>query len=135
MSERMLHFMGPSRFDEIGAIVGDRVALLELRAAVDDAIATGAGGTIKFQSDGEPYALIVAMERDMSPVHTAYAAERTRVRSLRERVPLRAVRQFNEGYRKALEFRERLHRGMVAVPALGAVHDNEQETVVIVQHA
>lgn len=114
MSERMLHFMGPSRFDEIGAIVGDRVALLDLRAALEDAIATGAGGTFSFQSDGEPYALIVAMERDMSHVHTAYAAERTRVRSLRETIPMRSVAQFNEGYRKALAFRDDLFRGKVA---------------------
>lgn len=135
MSERMLHFMGPSRFDEIGAIVGDRVALLELRAAVDEAIATGAGGTFKFQSDGEPYALVVALEREMDHVHTAYAAERTRVRSLRETVPMRAVRQFNEGYRKALEFRDRLHRGQVAVPMPCAGNDAGHDVVAIARHA
>lgn len=133
MSERMLHFMGPSRWDEVGAIVGDRVALLELRAALDEAIATGAGGTFSFQSDGEPYALIVAMERDMAPVHMAYAAEKTRCRSLRETVPMRAVARFNEGYRKALEFRDKLYRGIAppvppvdADEIIGACHDSAQ---------
>ena len=133
MSERMLHFMGPSRWDEVGAIVGDRVALLELRAALDDAIATVAGGTLSFQSDGEPYALVVAMERDMGPVHTTYAAEKTRCRSLRETVPMRTVARFNEGYRKALAFRDNLYRGIAPpVPpvdgdeAYGACHDSAQ---------
>ena len=133
MSERMLHFMGPSRWDEVGAIVGDRIALLELRAALDETIATGAGGTFSFQSDGEPYALIVAMERDMAPVHTAYAAEKIPYRSLRETVPLRAVARFNEGYRKALAFRDKLYRGTTQpVPLVGvdessgACHDNAQ---------
>ena len=118
MSERMLHFMGPSRWDEVGAIVGDRVALLELRAAIEAALKTGAGGTYSFQSDGEPYALVVALEREMRAVHTAYAAEKVRCRSLRETVPMRTVAYFNEGYRKALEFRGHLFRGEVAVPAL-----------------
>lgn len=111
MSERMLHFMGPSRWDEIGVIVGDRVALLDLRTALDDALATGSGGTFSCQSDGEPYALIVALEWYMTPVHTSYAAERTRCRSSRETVPMRAVRNFNEGYRKALAFQDDLHSG------------------------
>ena len=130
MSERMLHFMGPSRWDEVGAIVGDRVALLELRAAVDTALRTGAGGTYSFQSDGEPYALVVALEQDMHPVHTAYAAEKPRGRSLRETVPMRTVANFNDGYRKALEFRDHLFRGDVIVPALSveAMCDNAQSS-------
>ncbi|MGV7209298.1 hypothetical protein ACLB1G_15735 [Oxalobacteraceae bacterium A2-2] len=120
MSERMLHLMSASRWDEVGAIVGDRVALLELRAAIDEALRTGAGGTFSFHSDGEPYALVVALERDMTPVHTAYAAEKPHTRSHREKIPMRAVSQFNEGYRKALVVRDELRRGQHVVAGLAA---------------
>jgi hypothetical protein len=37
----------------------------------------------------------------MTPVHTSYAAERTRCRSSCGTVPMRAVRSFTEGFRKA----------------------------------
>lgn len=98
----MLHLRAPDRWDGVASIIGDRDALETLRRAVDAALATGAGGTTLFNSDGESYALAVALEDRMWNVQTAYAGEATPVRSLREVVPMHAVENFPAALCKAL---------------------------------
>jgi hypothetical protein len=102
MSKQMLHIRNPGRLDNVAAIIGDRRALEALQRAVDTALATGAGGAFLFSSDGEGYALAVAMEDNMEVVQTAYAGETMPDRSLRERVPMYAARNFGVALRKAL---------------------------------
>lgn len=105
MSEHTLHLhlMSPARFDNVAAIIGDRLALLDLRTAVDMALASGAGGTFVFSSDGEGYSLAVALESNMNLVQTSYACEPCPVRSLREVVPLRAVKNFSTALNIAMQ--------------------------------
>ena len=100
MSEHILHLLAPSRYDEVGAIVGDFVALRELRAAIDEAIQSGTGGSFPSQSDGEGYALAIVLVPDMAPVCTSYAGEINPMRSQRETVNMRALPCFMEAIRK-----------------------------------
>lgn len=106
MSDYMLHIMSPTRDDNIAAIVGDRKALSNLRDSINDALATGSGGSFLYQSDGEPYALSVALVADMSQVFTAYATENLPLRSARETRPIRHLPNFMDGYHKAKLVRE-----------------------------
>jgi hypothetical protein len=101
MSEHMLHILAPSRFDNVGAIVGDYVALHALRDAINDAILSGTGGTFLMQSDGEGYSLAIVQAPDMFPVCTTYAGEISPKRSKRETVGLRAMPRFMEAVRKS----------------------------------
>lgn len=103
MSERMLHIIAPSHYDDVAALIGDLAALLALRNAVDDAISSGTGGAFMAQSDGECYVLPVVRVENMTHVHTSYAAYGATVRSERETVPLRAVNGMMEAIRKSLE--------------------------------
>lgn len=125
MSELMLHIQSPGRWDGVAGIVGDRDALQALREAPDDALATGSGGAFAYSSDGEGYALAVALQPTMYQVHTAYAGELSPERSLREMLPLRGVANFLPGYCKALEKRDRgldacgEGRQVVGVPTRG----------------
>lgn len=108
MSAHILHLLGPARWDSVAAIVGDRPALEGLREALNTALDTGAGGTFVYSSDGEGYALAVALEEDMQAVHTAYIKEAAPVRSLREAVPMRAVSNFKAAIALAIEHRHRV---------------------------
>jgi len=101
MSEHILHILAPSRYDEVAAIVGDFIALRELRAAIDEAIQCGTGGTFPSQSDGEGYALAVVLVPDMAPVCTSYAGEINPARSRRETINMRALPRFMEAIRKS----------------------------------
>lgn len=103
MSELMLHILGPSRSEDLAALVGDLAALYALRDAVDDAIHSGTGGAFLMQSDGEGYALAVVRASDMTHVCTNYTNEITPVRSERELVPLRAVHQMRKAICKAVQ--------------------------------
>ncbi|MQA21685.1 hypothetical protein [Rugamonas rivuli] len=103
MSELILHILVPSRYEDIGALVGDLAALYALRDAVDDAIHSGSGGALLTQSDGEIYALAVVREEDMTHVCTNYANEIRPVRAEREVVPLRAVHHMMDAIRKAVQ--------------------------------
>lgn len=105
MGPQILHLRSPGRADDVAAIVGNRAALEALQRAVDTALATGAGGAFVFSSDGEGYALAVALEPAMEAVCTAYAHEPAPVRSLRENVPLYAVGNFGVALAKALRLR------------------------------
>jgi hypothetical protein len=97
----MLHVLGPSRYDDVAAIVGDAPALLRLRNAIDDALRSDAGGTYLYQSDGEGYSLAVVRVDDMYPVCTTYAGEINPQRSGRETVCLRSVPHFLRALGKA----------------------------------
>jgi hypothetical protein len=108
MSAHILHLLSPARWDSIGAIIGDRPALEGLRDALNSALETGAGGTFVYSSDGEGYALAVALENDMHAVHTAYAREVAPVRSIRESIPMRAVPNFKAAISLAIEQRHRV---------------------------
>jgi hypothetical protein len=105
MSAHILHLLSPARWDTVGAIIGDRPALEGLREALNSALETGAGGTFVYSSDGEGFALAVALESEMHTVHTAYAREFAPVRSMRENVPMRAVRNFRPAVLLAIERR------------------------------
>ncbi|MBY0240636.1 MAG: hypothetical protein K2X55_15100 [Burkholderiaceae bacterium] len=106
MSAHILHLLSPTRWDSVGAIIGDRPALEGLRDALNSALETGAGGTFVYCSDGEGYALAVALENDMQAVHTAYAKETAPVRWVRETIPMRAVRNFKAAISQAIEHRQ-----------------------------
>lgn len=108
MSERTLHIMSPERFDNVAAIVGDRTALRALHHALTMALCSGSGGAYVFSSDGEGFSIAVALEPDMECVHTSYAFEPDPLRSLRELVPLRAVKNFRPALGKALQDRQTL---------------------------
>ncbi|TWI62532.1 hypothetical protein IP91_04052 [Pseudoduganella lurida] len=126
MSEQMLHILGPSRRDEIAVIVGDGPALVSLRRAIDSALLCGAGGTVVYQSDGENYLLAVALQKDMSSVHTGYANDTVSHRSLREKTPIRAVKNFWPALSKAMRLREADAGGALAsglAPQVGAAID------------
>ena len=101
MSEKMLHLLAPSRFDNIAAVVGDRTALLQLRNAIDDALKSSTGGAFLFQSDGEGYSLAVVCVDCMYHVCTTYAGEVSPERSKRETVGLRSVPNFLHALGKA----------------------------------
>ncbi len=101
MSEQMLHILAPARFDDVGAIVGDLIALRRLRDAIDDAIESGTGGTYLMQSDGEGYSLAVVQAKDMYPVCTAYAGEIAPRRSGRETVTIRGLPLFLDALQKS----------------------------------
>lgn len=101
MSHNMLHIAGPTRMDNVSTIVGDRHALLHLRAAIDDALASGSGGAATFCSDGEPHAVAVLMEADMYPVCTTYAGEPFPARSRRETTPIATLGHYAAAMRKA----------------------------------
>lgn len=103
MSNHILHMMSPARWDTVAAIVGDRSALEGLRDALAMALETGAGGTYVYSSDGEGYALAIALESEMHSVHTAYAGEFKPKRSLREKVPMRAVANFSAAISEAIQ--------------------------------
>ena len=116
MSELMLHIHSPSRWDGIAGIVGDSMALEALRDALVEAIATGSGGAYFYSSDGEGYALAIALQADMYPVHTAYAGELAPERSIRETLPLRQADHFYAGYSKALDQREGMETAIEIAP-------------------
>lgn len=106
MRERMLHLRAPGRWDGVATIVGNREALETLRRAVDAALVTGSGGAALYTSDGEGYALAVALEDKMWEVQTAYAGETAPMRSLREVVPMYAVKNFSAALSKAMQMRD-----------------------------
>lgn len=106
MSQQMLHLQSPGRWDNFAAIVGDRTALEALRSAVEAALSTGAGVAFLFSSDGEGYALAVAMEENMWDVQTAYAKKLAPSRSLREVVPMYVVENFESALHQAMRMRE-----------------------------
>lgn len=101
MSRNILYMLAPARFDEVGALVGDLVALRELRAAIDESIRTGAGGTYLSQSDGAGYRLAVVLVPDMALIRTAYAGEIKQTRTKREKVSIRGLPRFMEAVRKS----------------------------------
>jgi hypothetical protein len=108
MSDYMLHIVGATRMNNCSAIVGDRAALLSLRAALDDALATGSGGAALYSSDGEPHAIAVALVADMYPVYTTYAGERNPSRSRRETVPIAKLQNYAAALAKATELQPAL---------------------------
>lgn len=101
MSEQMLNLRGPGRWDGVACMVGNRDALEALRDAITTAIDTGAGGATFYCSDGEEYVLAIALEDEMDTVQCAYNGELAPQRSLREIVPMYAVRNFPPALRKA----------------------------------
>lgn len=100
MSENILHLMPGTRMDSNSVIVGDRAALEKLRAAIDDALRSGSGGASLYSSDGEPHGVAVVLERDMYPVHTAYAFEVAPARSRRESVPIDQLANYADALEK-----------------------------------
>lgn len=101
MSEKMLHIFAPTRFDSVGAIVGDLIALNQLRDAITDAIDSGTGGTYLTQSDGEGYSLAVVMASDMSKVSPTFPSEVATQRATRQTVGMRALPRFLEAIQKS----------------------------------
>lgn len=101
VSHNMLHILGPTRWDAVAAIVGDRAALERLRTALNDALETGSGGAVVAASDGEEFLLAVALQTDMQAVHTTYADESAPLRSVREQIPLRQTTHFSDACLKA----------------------------------
>ena len=91
METPMLHLIAPSRDGKPGMIAGDACALSLLRAALDEAIESGATAVELFSSDGEPYELLIAAPANMWNVHTAYAGEADPVRSGRERLTMEVL--------------------------------------------
>ena len=103
MSDYMLHIAGATRTSNCSTIVGDRAALIELRAAVDDALRSGSGGALLSASDGEHHAVAVVLTGDMYPVHTTYSGENNPARSMRETVPINTLLHYPAAISKAHE--------------------------------
>lgn len=101
MSDNMLHIFAPTRFDNVGAIVGDQMALLHLRNAISDAIDSGTGGAYLTQSDGEGYSLAVLLAGDMSRVCPTSTAEMPTRRAARQTIGMRALPRFLEAIQKS----------------------------------
>ena len=108
ISHNMLHILGPTRWDAVAAIVGDRAALERLRCALNDALDSGCGGTVVAASDGEAYLLAVALQTDMQTVQTTYVDETTPLRSMREQIPLCETAHFDNACLKAARMQARL---------------------------
>lgn len=101
MSENILHIFAPTRFDNVGAIVGDPMALLQLRNAINDAIDSGTGGTQLIQSNGEEYSLAVLQAADMSNVRPTYPADVSSRQTTQQTIGMRALPQFLEAIQKS----------------------------------
>lgn len=107
-SHNMLHILGPTRWDAIAAIVGDRSALERLRFALNDALESGSGGAVVAASDGEAFLLAIALQTDMQAVQTTYADEFAPLRSMREQIPLRQTTHFSNACLKAARMQAQL---------------------------
>ena len=105
MSQNILHLLAATRLNSTSVIVGDRAALGSLRAAIDDALRSGSGGTSLYASDGEPHDVAVVLESDMDPVYTTYAFEANPARSRRETVPIDQLESYREALDKAAHAR------------------------------
>jgi hypothetical protein len=102
MSEHMLHIMGPGMAQDLATIAGDRAALVSLRDALNEALASGSGGIRAYCSDGEPFDVAIIAVQDMYPVCTAYShAECGSVRSARETVAIHQLVNFHAAVGKA----------------------------------
>ncbi len=103
MSENMLHISGATRATNCSAIVADRAALIALRDAVVDALASGSGGAFLNSSDGEHHAVAVVLTGDMYPVFTTYSGETNPARSRRETIPINKLLHYRSAIAKAHE--------------------------------
>lgn len=101
MSENVLHIFAPTRFDTVGALVGDHTALTRLRDAIIDAIESGTGGAYMLQSDGEGYSLAVLRANDMWRVCSPQPGEIATTRATRQTIGMRALPRFLEAIQKA----------------------------------
>lgn len=101
MSEYLIHISGPTRMTGIATIGGDRQALEALRAALDDALASGSGGMSAFSTDGEVCLVAVVLATDMSGVCTAYQDEVAPRRSGRELYTVEDLPQYQTALSRA----------------------------------
>lgn len=101
MSEKMLHIFAPTRFDRVGAIVGDTAALQRLRDAITDAIHSGTGGAYLTQSDGDGYSLAIVEAEDMTRVCVTHSSEAATRHTTRQTVGMRALPRFLEAIQKS----------------------------------
>ncbi|MBC7624475.1 MAG: hypothetical protein H7232_13935 [Aeromicrobium sp.] len=101
MNELILHLFAPTRFDRVGAIVGDTASLHRLRDAITDAIESGTGGAYLVQSDGTGYCLAILAAHDMARVCPPCAAEAVTQRATRQTVGMRALPGFLEAIQKS----------------------------------
>lgn len=109
MNDHILHLQSPAREDGRAHVAGNRGALLRLRAALDDAIATGTGGTFLYAADGEGFTLAVLRVDDMNNVCTSYAADQEPVRSLRETDRVEELANYHQACIKAVSARRASH--------------------------
>lgn len=103
MSEKMLHIAGATRATNCSVIVGDRIALIALRDALNDTLASGSGGAFLNCADGEHHAVAVVLTGDMYPVFTTYAGENSPARSKRETIPINKLLHYRSAIAKAHE--------------------------------
>lgn len=101
MSENTLNILAPTSYDNVGAIVGDQLALMRLRNAISDALDSGTGGTCLVQSGGDAYYLTVLEVRDMSTVSPTRVAQPKRVSTTPAPVCIRALPGFLQAMEKA----------------------------------
>jgi len=59
-----MHIYAQNHWHDEVHIVADTSSLVALRAAIDDAIATGSGQSFAFVGDGEGYAVLIAKRDD-----------------------------------------------------------------------
>jgi hypothetical protein len=101
MSANILHIFAPTRFDNVGAIVGDQTALRQLRNAISDAIDSGTGGTHLLQSNGEGYSLAVLQTADMSNVRPPFPGDVPTGQTTQQTIGMRALPRFLEAIQKS----------------------------------
>lgn len=68
----LLHVIAQQHYHMPAFIVGNRLALENLRAAINAALATGAGHAAVFANDGEGYGLHVAFRINLDDVPYGY---------------------------------------------------------------
>lgn len=96
MNAYFLHMTSPGRDGDAAVIAGDDQALLRLRAAIDVALAGGAGAARFYSSDGESYGMVLVREQDMGNACTTYRNEAAPQRSLRETRQLDQLEYFTQ---------------------------------------
>lgn len=71
----ILHIYGQGGWHDAALLLGDRDALIRLRDAVDEAIASGAGRCDVFTGDGEGYPVLVVRHEETELVLLPYTEE------------------------------------------------------------
>jgi hypothetical protein len=71
----IVHLIAQYAHHDNAAIVANKLGLIRLREAIDEAIETGSSGVGTFASDGEGYILLVSCVDDFDGISMPYTAD------------------------------------------------------------